>query len=84
MPTKQARKTKRRKDRQREQRRIMALRERAMGFAGVSPVGAARMSPEALERVVRLGTRRRMVSPVDDLALALALSAMYGPRQAHG
>lgn len=75
-PTKQARATARRKERQREQRCVDDLRERALGFEGMNARGIVRMSPEALERAVASGKRRRMVTHFDGIALALAAASI--------
>lgn len=82
MPNKrrrEKRKTKARKDRQAAARRLERLRENAMNFEGISAPRALRMSPEALERTVRLGRRRRMVTPFDGIALALGAATMLTP-----
>ena len=73
-PNKQARKTARRKARQAEQRRIQKLRHRALNYEGMSPAVVARSSPEFLERVCKSKRRYRMVTPMDELALLLAVN----------
>ena len=67
--------TKYRKARQAEQRRLEQLRDRVMGLADIDASRVAHMSPQELERRAKHGGRMRMVTPFDGIALALAAVA---------
>ncbi len=69
------RRTRERKARQAEQHRMAFLRERAIGLEGMTPRMVATMSKAALLRRVRRGGRVRMVTPMDGVAIAMALAA---------
>lgn len=66
------RRTKERKARQAEARRVDRLRHRVMRFAGMYAERVARMSVNELEWRDKSNSRVRMVTPMDGLALAMA------------
>lgn len=74
--TKQSRATAKRKKKQHDRRHLESLRERAMDFEGMSARRVVDMSKEYLERVVSSSRRRRLVSPFDGIALALAAASV--------
>jgi len=77
---KNRRATKRRKDRQAEEKYVAALRREAVNFEGAGPNAVKRMSKERLEEVVRKGKRRQGITGAPWGAPNVAVAALLGRR----
>lgn len=68
--------TKERKARQHKAARVQRMRQRLMQFESMSATRVARMSVQELESQLSRPHRRKMVTPMDGLALAMAASGL--------
>jgi uncharacterized protein (TIGR03382 family) len=73
---------KRRKAKQAEECYIAALRREVVNYEGTTERGAARMSKEAMEGVIRRGKKRQGITgaPIG-FPLAMAAAALLGSRR---